>query len=262
MAVPGSWNEQYDDLFGYLDLAWYVKKTRIPQGWKAERVFLRVGSANCHGTVYVNGIKVGEHEGGHLPFASEINHALKWDGENIIAISVENQLRPDRVPSGNMPTRTAFDALSSTPRTTFDFYPFAGIHRPVVLYTVPQTYIEDITVVTGITRSSGGTDGVVKIAARLNAPVAARLNSVEGGTGQLKGGPTLLTGDLAFVDGAATAELVVPNARLWSDKDPYLYDLTVSAAGDGSSSGDTDSLKTARSPSTALTSCSTASPPR
>jgi len=36
------------------------------------------------------------------------------------------------------------------PSTTFDFYSFAGLHRPVVLYSVPQTHIEDITVATGI----------------------------------------------------------------------------------------------------------------
>ena len=45
MAVPGSWNEQYEDLFGYLDLAWYVKRTYVPQSWQGQRVFLRVGSA-------------------------------------------------------------------------------------------------------------------------------------------------------------------------------------------------------------------------
>ena len=55
--------------------------------------------------------------------------------ENVIAISVENELKPTRVPSGNMVT--ALGAFGTVPRTTFDFFPFAGIHRPVVLYTVP-----------------------------------------------------------------------------------------------------------------------------
>ena len=31
----------------------------------------------------------------------------------------------------------------------------------------------------------------------------------------------------SFVDGVAEAKLIVPNAQLWSDKNPYLYDLTV-----------------------------------
>lgn len=222
IAVPGSWNEQYVDLFDYLDLAWYVKETFIPQGWRGERVFLRVGSANYLGTVYVNGVKIGLHEGGHLPFAFEITDQIKWGEPNVIAISVENVLKPERVPSGNMPTRTAFDALSSTPRTTFDFYPFAGIHRPVVLYTVPQTYIEDITVVTEI----AGADGAAKVKVKLNGAVSGS------GTVKLQGGQVAAQADLTFNQGIAEAELTVPNARFWSDKDPYLYDLTVAAQGD------------------------------
>jgi len=220
IAVPGSWNEQYEDLFGYLGLAWYVKPTYIPQSWQGQRVFIRVGSACYHGTVYVNGVKVGEHEGGHLPVAFEITERVKWDDENVIAISVENELKPTRVPSGNMPS--SMGMFASTPRTTFDFYPFAGLHRPVVLYTVPQTYIEDVTVVTDIK----GADGAVKVTAKLNAAMAAQ------GTLQLKGGDTTVNANLAFKDGVAEAQLTVPNAHFWSDKDPYLYDLTVRSDGD------------------------------
>ena len=139
MAVPGSWNEQYADLFNYLDLAWYVTRTYVPQSWQGQRVFLRVGSANYHGTVYLNGGKVGEHEGGHLPFAFEITDLIRWDAENVIAISVENELQPTRVPPGNVNTPPG--PVSSVPRTTFDFFPFAGhpppgaaVQRPANLY--------------------------------------------------------------------------------------------------------------------------------
>ncbi len=222
MAVPGSWNEQYEDLFGYLDLAWYVKGVYVPSAWKGQRVFIRVGSACYFGTVYVNGVKIGSHEGGHLPFAFEITDHVKWDAENVVAISVENELKPTRVPSGNM--ASSMGAFASTPKTTFDFYPFAGIHRPVVLYTVPETYIEDVTVVTGI----NGADGTVKVTAKLNAAVAAK------GSVQLKGGATVIKADLAFVNGVAEATLAVPGTHLWSDKDPYLYDLTVAVVGAGS----------------------------
>ncbi len=220
MAVPGSWNEQYDDLFGYLDLAWYVTKVYVPSSWHGQRVFLRVGSANYRGTVYVNGVKVGAHEGGYLPFAFEISDKVKWDEENVIAISVENVLKPDRVPSGNMPGGD-MGLFASTPKTTYDFYPFAGIHRPVVLYSVPQTYIEDVTVVTIIEP-----EAEVKVKVKLNAAVDGE------GAIQLRGGDAVFTVDLAFSGGVAEVTLTVPDAHLWSDKDPYLYDLTVNAAED------------------------------
>jgi beta-glucuronidase len=221
IAVPGSWNEQYEDLFGYLDLAWYVKRTYVPASWRGQRVFIRVGSANYYGTVYVNGAKVGAHEGGHLPFAFEITDHVRWDEENVIAISVENVLKPERVPSGNMPGN-AMSLFASTPPTTFDFYPFAGLHRPVVLYSVPPTYIADVTVVTDI----HGPDGAVKVTVKLNEATAGR------GFVELEGGEAPITADLHFTNGTAETTLAVPGARLWSDKDPYLYDLTVATDSD------------------------------
>ena len=221
MAVPGSWNEQYDDLFGYLDLAWYVRKVYVPSGWKGQRVFVRVGSAVYFGTVYLNGVQVGEHEGGHLPFAFEITNQVRWGKENTLAISVENTLKPSRVPSGNMPG-SEISMFASTPKTTYDFYPFAGLHRPVVLYSVPQTYIEDVTVVTAI----NGADGLVKVTVQLNAAVSDQ------GAVELKGSSEVITASLAFTGGKAEAALTVPGARLWSDKDPYLYDLTIAAGDD------------------------------
>ncbi|MDX9956332.1 MAG: glycoside hydrolase family 2 TIM barrel-domain containing protein, partial [Anaerolineae bacterium] len=221
IAVPGSWNEQYEDLFGYLDLAWYVKKAYVPSCWKGQRIFIRVGSAVYFGTVYVNGVEVGWHEGGHLPFAFEITDYVKWDEENVIAISVENVLKPERVPSGNVPG-SAMSMFASTPRTTYDFYPFSGIHRPVVLYSVPKTYIEDLTVVTDL----AGADGVVKVKVQLSAAIAGH------GTVRLQGDGLAFTANLDFVQGTAEATLVVPDAHLWSDEDPYLYELTVTTIED------------------------------
>lgn len=37
----------------------------------------------------------------------------------------------------------------------FDFFNYAGIHRPVVLYTTPSVYIDDITVTTDIIADTG-----------------------------------------------------------------------------------------------------------
>lgn len=220
IAVPGSWNEQYEDIYNYLGLAWYIKSAYIPPYWQGQRVFLRVGSACYLGTVYFNGVKMGSHEGGHLPFAFEITDHIRWEKENIIAISVENELKPTRVPAGNMGTPLL--PIASFPHTTYDFFPFAGIHRPVVLYSVPQTYIDDVTVVTEI----DGANGILKVMVRLNSAVSVQ------GELELKGDGTTVTAKLAFQDGLADVQLTVANAKFWSDKMPYLYDLVIKAEQD------------------------------
>jgi beta-glucuronidase len=220
IAVPGSWNEQCQDLYVYLGMAWYARTTYIPQAWKDQRVMLRVGSANYWAAVWVNGRKVGEHEGGHLPFAFDITDAVTFDGENTIAIQVENHLKPARVPSGNL-GKSVFGVLGGFPSTTFDFYPFAGLHRPVVLYSVPPTHIDDITVVT----ERNGADGIVRVRTTINARQdAGRLT--------LAGAGETLEAEVTFADGVAETTLVVPSTRLWSADDPYLYELTITTSTD------------------------------
>ena len=221
IAVPGSWNDQYEDLFPYLGMGWYTRTTYVPQAWQGQRVMLRVGSANYWAAVWVNGKRAGEHAGGHLPFAFDITDLVTFDGPNTIAIQVENHLQPTRVPSGNLGT-SILGGFGGTPSTTFDFYPFAGLHRPVVLYTVPQTHIEDVTVVTGI----AGADGTVKVTVRLNEAVTAQ------GQVTLSSGEQQIQAGLSFVDGVAEASLTVSGARFWSDRDPYLYDLTITTTDD------------------------------
>src|SRR6266545_3043155 len=217
MAVPGSWNEQYADIFNYTDLSWYVKRTFVPSSWKDQRVFIRVGSANYVGTVYVNGVKVGSHEGGHLLFAFDITDQVKWNQQNVIAISVENHLLPNRVPAGGAGPL----GVSGYPGAPYDFFPLAGLHRPVVLYSVPKTHIEDVTVVTGI----DGKNGAVTVAVKLSGDDTA-------GTVVLTGAGQTVEAQLTFVNGAGEAVLAVPSARLWSIEDPYLYDLDIITGSD------------------------------
>jgi beta-glucuronidase len=220
MAVPGSWNDQYEDLYLYLGMSWYTRTTYIPQAWKDQRVMLRVGSANYWAAVWVNGQKVGEHEGGHLPFAFDITDVVTFDAANTIAIQVENHLKPTRVPSGNL-GKSVFGVPSGFPNTTFDFYPFAGLHRPVVLYSVPQTHIDDITVAT----ERNGTDGIVRVRATINA-------DQDTGRVILAGDGRMVEADVTFADGVAETTLVVPSARLWSTEDLYLYELTITTSSD------------------------------
>ena len=59
--------------------------------------------------------------------------------------------------------------------------------------------------------------------------LSARLNeaaTAQGSRPAHGGGIRRCTADLTFTDGVAEAELTVPDARFWSDTDPYLYDLT------------------------------------
>jgi beta-glucuronidase len=214
IAVPCSWNELFDDARNYLGLAWYLHQTWVPARWRGGRVFVRVGSANYAAKVWVNGRLAVQHQGGHLPFAADITEVVAWDRPNVIAIAVENKQLPERVPAGPSPAGGLFSGLTGGfPATTYDFFPFAGLHRQVVLYSVPSTFIDDVTVVTDLE----GADGVVRV--RVEA------SGGYGGRGRLRLGD--VEAPLTFRQGAAEGTLRVASARRWHPGDPHLYPLTV-----------------------------------
>jgi len=117
--------------------------------------------------------------------------------------------------------RSVFGVLGGFPSTTFDFYPFAGLHRPVVLYSLPQAHLDDITVVT----ERDGDSGIVRVRATIN---------VQQDTGHvlLAGDGKTVEASVTFAAGVAEATLIVPSARLWSTTDPFLYDLTITTTSD------------------------------
>ncbi len=214
IPVPCSWNDLFDDAHNYLGLGWYRTEVWVPPGWRDRRVILRIGSATYAAKVWINGLVVTEHLGGNLPFAVEITNQLAWDRANVIAITVENEPRPERVPPG--PPAGGGGVLgvaAGFPATTYDFFPYSGLHRQVWLCAVPTVPIDDITVVATIE----GVDGIVKL------KVATA--GADAGSGKARLGD--IESDLEFRAGAAEATLRVPNARFWSPQDPKLYPLTV-----------------------------------
>src|SRR6186713_1867394 len=149
IAVPGSYNEQFEDGRDYLGPVWYERSFDLPWGWGGKRVLLRFGSVNYHATVFLNGERLGEHEGGHLPFVLDATRVVRAESNRLVVRS-EGELRPDRVPPGNVPKDPADTFAPSHPDGSFDFFPYAGIHRPVLLFTQPDHGIVDVTLKTAL----------------------------------------------------------------------------------------------------------------
>jgi len=213
IAVPGSWNEQFTDSRDYLGMVWYEKETYIPSGWKGQRIFIRVGSATYAAKLWINGQLVGQHEGGNLPFAFDISAHLNWGTTNRVSIQIENNLKPTRVPAGNVQG----GPFTNFPKSNYDFFPFAGLHRDVWLYTLPSiASISDITVKTGFS----GTTGTLEVAVSTEGK-ATKGTVVVTGNGRAYEAP------IRLVNNRATIALSIPDVRLWSPQDPYLYKVDV-----------------------------------
>ncbi len=212
IAVPGSWNDQVEGMHNYLGLAWYETDVYVPAAWRNERIFLRFNSANYMAQVWVNGIAVGQHEGGHLPFAFEVNSYLKIGQKNHIAVTVENELSPTRVPNGNVPGQ-----MRSFPASNYDFFPYSGLQRSVMLYTLPRTSLQDVTITTGFE----GTEGTIKVAVEKQGNASRGTVIVTDREGRQ------LKANLTFTGNQANVEIKIPDVHLWSCEDPYLYDVDI-----------------------------------
>jgi beta-glucuronidase len=87
LQVPGDWNTQSDQLFFYEGTVWYKKSfDYAPAGGRRgdTRLFVYFGAANYFADVYLNGEKIGQHEGGFTPFNFEITKLVR---EGVISSS-------------------------------------------------------------------------------------------------------------------------------------------------------------------------------
>ena len=225
VAVPGSWNDQFEDGRDYLGRTWYQTTFDLPWGWDSgsHQIWLRFGSVNYLAEAWLNGAPLGTHEGGHLPFEFDITpHAQS--AANRLVVCVEGELAPDRVPPGNIPPNPA-DSFSNTsfPDTSFDFFPYCGIHRPVLLYAVPFDGITDVTVIPEI----AGHEARVRVRLKRTGVDSVTARFVLRGTGV--SAETMLTGEETEII------LAVPDAVLWSPQTPHLYELAVDLERGGTS---------------------------
>ncbi|XP_045127960.1 beta-glucuronidase-like isoform X2 [Portunus trituberculatus] len=242
MAVPSSYNDITQDkaLRDHIGWAWYDRSFYVPVRWQEDklRVVLRLGSAHYNSIVYVNGVEVAKHEGGHLPIMAEISSHLSFSQENLVTVAINNTLTPTTIPQGsihfhNDPTR--YPAGYFTQSYNFDFTNYAGIHRPVFLYTTPRIYIEDILLTTAV----DGTSGIINY--------TITTGSVQMGPhrlGDIGCSLKVLNQEKKYVTSAigCRGTIVLSNASLWwpylmSDNPGYQYTLMVAVS---SASGDLD----------------------
>ena len=204
LPVPSDWNSQDERLYYYEGTVWYRKKFPTPAHADGERVLLRFGAANYRADVYLNGEKVGWHEGGFTPFEMDVTAALATDGtDNSLVVRVDNQRRRDAVPTD-----------------VTDWWNYGGITRDVNLYVLPATYVTDYQL------QLSGPDtlaGFVQLHGERVGGQAVTVTCEELGFRQN------LRTDAAGRAGFAE-RLTVP--RKWRPDDPYRYTFTIESGAD------------------------------
>ena len=220
VALPHTWNAQ-DALPGnavYQGPGWYRKEFSAFPDWKGRRVFIRFGAASLAADVYLNGSKLGSHQGGFAAFCFELTSQLKFDGQNTLAVRVDNK-RGTVSPLGG------------------DFTIYGGLYRPVSLivtgplaitpldYAGPGVYLKQ--------NSAGYASAEVEVTAKVsNASTQTRFFIAQVTVLDARNKTVMVHRGSGAVSSGATEDvkqtIVMRKPHLWNGvADPYLYTARV-----------------------------------
>ncbi|MDP2089433.1 MAG: glycoside hydrolase family 2 TIM barrel-domain containing protein [Flavobacteriaceae bacterium] len=128
LSIPGDWNSQKENLLYYEGTLWLKKSFDYNLSNSSNRLFLYFGAVNYKAEVYLNGTKLGVHEGGFTPFNFEITSVVKAK-DNYLVVKVDNKRFKEAVPTINT-----------------DWWNYGGITRDVLLIEEPAVFIQDYTI--------------------------------------------------------------------------------------------------------------------
>jgi len=187
------------------NILWYRTRFTLPSAFRKKNVLLHFGAVDWKCEVYINGVRVGDHQGGYDPFYFNITSYLKGSGQQLLELQVSDPADKGPQPRGKQVSEPGGIWYTSV----------TGIWQTVWLEAVPETYISSTKQIPDIERQllkievdveNPGADDTVLISVWDSNKMISEIKSPVG------------TGSI----------LTVNDPKLWSPDDPFLYDLKIS----------------------------------
>ncbi|QDU35507.1 Beta-galactosidase [Poriferisphaera corsica] len=167
VSIPHTWNgldgqDGGDDYFR--GVSWYRYDLPITKDMVGQRLILKFNAANQVANVYINGKHIGEHRGGYSAFSYDITDSINFNGQNLLAVKVDN----------------SYSELIGP--ISADFTMYGGIYREVELLVRNPIHIEQTffgsTGVFITTPSITKSKAAVRVQARLNNTTSKSQNVI------------------------------------------------------------------------------------
>jgi len=204
ILVPFPVESALSGIMEHHERLWYRRTFTVPSGWNGKRILIHFGAVDWESEVYINGHSLGIHKGGYDPFSYDITPYLNPTGPQELIVRVYDPTINYGQPRGKQTTHP--EGIMYTPTT--------GIWQTVWLEPVPETSISSLKITPDIdnnrlkltVNTKGSTSGITVTA-----------TAKDGGT------------TVGTVSGNPNTELYlnIPNPKLWSPDNPFLYDLIV-----------------------------------
>ena len=202
IMVPFAWGSPLSGLADGADIGWYRRLISAPPAWQGARVYLVVGASDWTTTAWLDGKLLGEHRGGYTPFELELTEHLTPGRQQNLVIRVDDT-----------PHRFKLEGKQG-------YGPARGIWQTVYLEARQHSFLEYVHFLPDID------EGKIKIQAGLDKPAGGQNQlSVRFRNSELAG--TVLSQPIKTGETKVLFETRIPNQRLWSLEDPFLYDCDV-----------------------------------
>ena len=205
ILVPFPWGSPLSGVPDSATIGWYSRTIDVPTSWTGRRTFLVIGAADWRTTAWLDGQKLGTHDGGYIPFEFELTKNLKPGQPQRLVLRIDDAPRAFKLEGkqgyGNARGiwQTPYlESRGAVPLRTLHFAPDIDRKRVSVTARLLQKAPRDLTLTLRFENVA--------------LPVVTR--RVPRGTEQV------------------TFDVAIPNAHLWSLDDPFLYEVEATLGDD------------------------------
>jgi hypothetical protein len=208
ILVPFSWGAPLSGVPDSADIGWYARSITIPESWRGKRVFLVFGASDWRTTAWLDGQRLGEHQGGYTPFSFELTpHARFGPTTQRLVVRVDDTDHPFKL-EGKQGYGKARGMWQTVYLEARGASPLAAVHF------TPQSDLAGVGV-------------GVRLLEPAPRDLTVRLTFTN------RAGQPVVTQRIARGETTAHVDVRLPNARHWSLDDPFLHDVVVSVGGAG-----------------------------
>ncbi len=207
ITVPFPWGSKLSGVESEADIGWYRRMICVPPEWQGSRVFLVVGACDWQTTGWLDGQKLGSFQGGYTPFEFELTRHVKWGQDQQLVLRVDDTPHPFKLEGKQ------------------GYGPAKGIWQTIYLEARPRVALERVHFLPDIDAQK------VTVKATLNEPAPGPMQFEL----QFKPEDRSQAASVKIAKGQQEIEFDVPlpQMRLWSLEDPYLYEVKAVLSGEG-----------------------------
>ena len=207
ILVPFSWGAPLSGVPDSASIGWYERTVEVPASWRGGRIFLVVGASDWRTSAWLDGVKLGEHQGGYTPFSFELTPHLKAGAPQRLTLRVDDTDHAYKLEgkqgygkARGLWQTVYLEARGAAPLERLHFTPSADLRSVRVDARLLEPAPAELTLRLAFTNRDG-------------RPAVAR--RIARGARELR------------------FDVPLPGARRWSLDDPFLHQVAASVSGAG-----------------------------